>query len=54
VHPYLEAYLKKGFPSRRMRWWRKYSKWIRVLPETDYTLMDYRFFDENDDEIRMN
>jgi len=54
VHPYLEAYLKKGFPSRRMSWWWKYSKWVRILAETDYTLMDYRFFDENDDEIRMN
>jgi len=54
LHPYLHAFLKKGVPSTQMRWYFKYLKWIRLVPEPDYQLPDYLFFDENDDEIRLN
>jgi ribonuclease G len=54
VHPFLEAYLKKGFPSKQMRWFMRYNKWVRVTAHTDYHLTEYRFFDGNDDEIRLN
>lgn len=53
AHPYLHAYLTKGFPSRRMRWLMKYNKWIKISADNDYHLMEYRFFDGNDDEIRL-
>lgn len=54
VHPFLDAFLKKGIMSQQVRWWMKYSKWIRILPQADSQLMDYRFFDGNEDEIRLN
>ena len=54
VHPYLEAFLKKGWPSRQMRWFMKYKKWIRIVAHSDYQLTDYRFFEGDDDEIRLN
>jgi ribonuclease G len=54
VHPYIEAYLKKGFPSIQMKWFREHFKWIKILPENDYHLTKYKFFDKNDDEIRLN
>lgn len=54
VHPFIEAYLKKGLPNRQMRWLLRYNKWIRIVPHADYALTDYRFYEGNDDEIRMN
>lgn len=55
VHPYLEAYLKKGlWKSRQVQWFFKFNKWIRIMPHADYQLTDYRFYDGNDDEIRLN
>jgi len=55
VHPYLEAYLKKGlWKSRQVKWFFEYNKWIRIMPHADYQLTDYRFYDGNDDEIRLN
>lgn len=54
VHPYIEAYLKKGFPNKQMRWFLKYNKWLRIVPQSEYQLGEYRFFEGNDDEIRMN
>ena len=53
VHPYVEAFIKKGFPSMRMQWYRQYYKWIKLRVNNDAGLNRYRFFDENDDEIRM-
>lgn len=53
THPYLEAFLLKGFPNRRWRWFLKFNKWIKVVSDNDYHLTDYRFFDGNDDEIRL-
>ena len=54
VHPYLEAFLKKGLISQQVRWYFKYNKWIRIEAQADYQIMDYRFFDGNEDEIRLN
>ena len=54
VHPFIEAYLKKGIPSKHMRWFLRYRKWVRMIPNNDYHLTEYRFFDENNDEIRLN
>ena len=54
VHPYVEAFVKKGFPSMRMRWLLKYNKWVRVVAHADYQLTEYRFYEGNDDEIRLN
>lgn len=54
VHPYIEAYLKKGFPSMQMRWYLKRYKWISINANSEYHLSEYRFFDSNNDEIRLN
>jgi ribonuclease G len=54
VHPYLEAYIRRGLPSLQMRWLWRYHKWIRVRANANFPLNDYRFFDANDDEIRLN
>lgn len=54
VHPFVEAYLKKGWPSMQMRWYMKFYKWVRIQPNNDFSLTKYRFYDENEDEIRLN
>jgi len=54
VHPFVESYFKKGLPSIRMNWFRKYFKWIKIVPDNSFHLTNYRFFDENDEEIRLN
>ncbi len=53
VHPFIHAFLKKGIPSIQMRWARKYFKWIKATSDADYQLMQYQFYDGNDDEIRL-
>ena len=54
THPFIEAYLKKGFPSIRMKWYSSFYKWVSVLSDSSYQLTEYKFYNDNDDEIRLN
>ena len=50
AHPFIAAYLMKGFPSIRFNWWRKYKQWIPIYSNADYHLTEYHFFDKNTEE----
>ena len=54
VHPIVQAYLKKGFPSIRMKWWWKYRMYIKIYSNESLAFMDYQFFDENDEEVKLD
>ncbi len=51
AHPFVAAYLTKGFPSQRSKWFFEYKKWIKVIPRDAYTYLEYHFFDEKGNEI---
>ncbi len=51
VHPYIAAYLTKGFKSYRNNWLFKYLKWVKVEANNSYSYLEYHFFDENLEEI---
>lgn len=51
VHPYLEAYFKKGLLSRQMKWFMKYKTWIGVRSVSENHLLSYSFVDKNNEEI---
>ncbi|MBK8502350.1 MAG: Rne/Rng family ribonuclease [Saprospiraceae bacterium] len=53
VHPYIYAYLKHGLPSRRMKWYFQYQRWVRLFEQTDFHINEYRFYDGRNDEIRL-
>ena len=54
VHPFIEAFLKKGLPSIQMKWYLKHGKWIPIKAKNDLPLMEYHFFDGKEDEIKLN
>jgi ribonuclease G len=54
THPYVLAYLKKGMPSFQHKWYLKYRKWIKIKEEGDFAVTKYKFYDKNNDEIRLN
>lgn len=51
VHPFVDAYLKKGLWSIRRRWALKKRRIIKVMPVESYPLTGYRFFSENGEEL---
>jgi ribonuclease G len=53
LHPYLHAYLTKGFPSQRMKWYLKYKKPITLKPMNSHAMLEYHIFNKNEDEIKL-
>lgn len=53
VHPYIDAYLKKGFISLYRKWQLRYGLGIRVVPDQKLTYLEYHFFDKNGNEVDM-
>jgi ribonuclease G len=53
VHPYIYAYLTKGIPSIRLKWFFKYKKWVKISPMSAYHFLEYHFFNKMDDEIKL-
>lgn len=53
-HPIIAAYLRKGFPSIRTKWLMKYRKWVSIHENENLGLTDYKFFDSNDEEIKID
>lgn len=53
VHPYLEAYLSKGLPSIRAKWLLRYRRKINVKPVTSHHMLEYHFFNKNEEEIKV-
>jgi len=51
VHPFVAAYLSKGFPSLRSKWFFEYKKWVKIIPRDAYTYLEYHFYDKKGNEI---
>ena len=52
VHPFIAAYLTKGIRSIRVKWFMEYKKWIKIREVKNYHLLEYQFFNGNDDPIK--
>jgi ribonuclease G len=53
VHPYVYAYLTKGWFNIRWKWSRKYKMKIHIEPQSSYHFLEYHFFNKLGDEIKM-
>jgi len=53
VHPYLDAYFKKGLISRQVKWFFKFKKWIPVRSVTAHHLLEYSFVNKKNEGIAL-
>lgn len=53
VHPYVAAFIEKGFLSLKRKWRWRYGRGIKIVPNQNLALLEYYFFDENNEEIDM-
>lgn len=51
VHPYVSAYLKKGFPSLYRRWQLEFGFNFRIIPDESLAYLAYRVVDRDRNEI---
>ncbi len=52
THPFIAAFLTKGIPSIRSKWFFEHKKWVKILPRDAYTYLEYHFFDKNGKQIK--
>ena len=51
VHPYVAAYLKKGFPSLYRKWQLEFGFSFRIIPDESLAYLAYRVLDRDRNEI---
>ncbi|MDD3458288.1 MAG: Rne/Rng family ribonuclease [Weeksellaceae bacterium] len=47
VHPFVAAFLTKGIPSIRQKWYIKYKRWIKIVPRDSYKYLQFNFLNKN-------
>lgn len=52
AHPFIAAFLTKGFPSIRSKWFLEHKKWVKIQPRDAYTYLEYHFQDKDGKEIK--
>jgi ribonuclease G len=53
VHPYIEAYIKKGLISLQWKWFFKFGQRIKVKAVPSYNLTEFHFISSKDEEIKL-
>ncbi|NMH27027.1 Rne/Rng family ribonuclease [Flavobacterium silvaticum] len=51
THPFVAAYLRKGFPSPRSKWFLEHRKWVKIIPRDAYTFLEYHFYNPTGEEV---
>lgn len=52
AHPFVAAFITKGIPSVRSKWFMKYKKWIKVMPRDAFTYLEYSFTDLEGNDLK--
>ena len=53
VHPYVAAYINKGFVSLKRKWQLKYGLGVNIVPSQKLAFLQYEFYDANQQFIDM-
>ena len=51
IHPFVDAYIKKGVFSLYGKWRRRYGRSMKIVPDESLAYLQYRVVDENNKEI---
>ncbi len=51
VHPFVHAYLTKGFFSTRWKWLKRYKRWIKIVPEPEFSMVEFKFYNASNEQI---
>ncbi|MDH6535561.1 Rne/Rng family ribonuclease [Parabacteroides sp. 52] len=53
LHPYVAAYVNKGFVPLSLKWKFRYSHSMKVIPDQSLAFLEYRFYDPEKNELDM-
>jgi ribonuclease G len=53
LHPYLCAYYTKGIISRQVKWYFKYHRWVKLIPDSSLPITEYLFTNKLGEHIEL-
>jgi len=53
VHPYVYAFIRSEFRHVQRKWYSEFGKWIAVQKDSNYHILEYHIFNQNQDEIKL-
>lgn len=53
LHPYLFGYFNSGIISRRIKWFFKYRKWVKMIEDTSLALNQFHIYNKQGQEIEL-
>jgi len=53
LHPYVYSYFKEGVYSRRIKWFLKYHKWIKLESDSSLGVTEFKFVNKIGEEIEL-
>lgn len=55
LHPYLYSYFKVGgMFSKQYKWFYKYKRWIKLIPDSSLPLLEYHFTNKHGEELDLS
>jgi ribonuclease G len=51
AHPFVAAFITKGFPSLRSKWLFEHKKWVKIIPRDAYKYLEYSFHDKQGNKL---
>jgi ribonuclease G len=51
VHPFIHTYFTKGILSKQWHWFRRFHRWIKIVPKPNFAVMEFKFYNSNNDQI---
>ena len=53
LSPYVYAYMVRHFRAYQRKWWSKYHRWIGLRESSAFGILEYKFLDQNEEEIKL-
>lgn len=53
THPFIYSFLKIGFPSKQIKWYFKFNKWIKITKNENFHINEYKIIDKLGDELKL-
>ncbi|MDN4165674.1 Rne/Rng family ribonuclease [Cytophagales bacterium LB-30] len=54
VHPFIHAYYTKGLFSKQLGWFFKYKRWVSIMQDTSLPILEFKFYNANQEEIELH
>lgn len=53
VHPFVYAFIRSKYRHIQRKWYKEFSRWIKVEEDSNYHLLEYHIFNQNEEEIKL-